>query len=486
MLKWADQTRKIGHGGNRLLRWVILLACLIGPLGLGLPSGSRAGTLDFPLDFSVHTLSSEVPGNTALIVGGIQGDEPGGFNAAALIATHYKILSGRVIAVPNLNFSSIVRRSRGIYGDMNRKFDRLNETDPEHRTIDRIKSMILDSQVDFVLNLHDGSGFYTPVYESPQRHPDRWGQSIIIDQAAMPPGKKAPLFTDLARVAGQCARSVNTRLQDPSHVVYVKNTHTAQGNREMAKTLTFFALKHNKPAFGIEASKAFLTPGRVYYHLLAIEAFLERANIKFERGFDLTHTGIQMAMDQGIALSLGGSRVLVFAENIRNCINFIPMEKKESPDFYVNHPLLTLVPNGKVYNLFHGNRRLTRLVPQYFEYDFGLEGIEMMVDGKTRSVPFGSRIPVKERFLVKHIPEHRVNIIGFSKQGEANESGFVVRKQNFTRQFSLDRGGEIFRVEVYKGDKFNGMVLVDFRTMEKPFKLAGLENDYRDVENAGR
>jgi len=486
MLKWVDPIWKNRHGGGCLLRAFILLVCLIGPLGLSAPSLGRAGTSDFSLDFSVHTLSSGVPGNTALIVGGIQGDEPGGFNAAALIATHYKILSGRVIVVPNLNFPSIVRRSRGIYGDMNRKFDRLKETDPERQTIDRIKSMILDPQVDFILNLHDGSGFYTPAYEGPQRHPDRWGQSIIIDQAAMPPGKKEHLFTDLARVAGLCAQSVNTRLIDPSHAVYVKNTHTARCNREMAKTLTFFALKHEKPAFGIEASKSFLTPVRVYYHLLAIEAFFNRAGIKFERGFVLTRTGIQMAMDQGIALSMGGRRVLLFAENIRNRINFIPMEKKQSPEFYVNHPLLTLVASGKVYSLFHGNRRLARLIPQYFEYDFGLEGIEMIVDGQTRSVAFGSRIPVKERFLVKHIPEHRVNIIGFSKQGQANESGFVVRKHNFTRRFSLDRAGEIFRVEVYKGDKFNGMVLVDFRDMEKPFKLAGLENDYRDGENAGR
>jgi len=480
MLKLANLTGKIGAMIYRTALFIVWVS--LGQLFWG----NNAIAFGQSLDFSVHTLSSAVPGKTALIVGGIQGDEPGGFNAAALIATHYKILSGRVIVVPNLNFPSIIKRSRGVHGDMNRKFDRLNAADPEWRTIDRIKSMILDPKVDFILNLHDGSGFFTPAYETPQRHPGRWGQSIIVDQASMPRGRQSLFFTDLAGTADLCARRVNTQLIDPSHTVYVKNTHTARGNREMAKTLTFFALRHDKPAFGIEASKTFLTPGRVYYHLLVIEAFLDRAGIRFERKFALTRTGIKRAMDRGIALSLGSQRVLLFAENIRNRVNFIPMEKKAIPEFYVNHPLLTLVPNGKVYSLFHGNRRLARLIPQYFEYDFGLERIEMVVDGKSRSVTFGSQVPVEERFLVKHIPDHRINIIGFSKQGQINESGFVVRKRNITKRFSLDRAGEIFRIEVYKENKFNGMVLVDFRTPGKTLNLARLQIEHREKGSTGR
>jgi len=45
--------------------------------------------------------------NTLLIVGGIQGDEPGGFMAASLIATHYDITKGSVWIVPNLNFTAL-------------------------------------------------------------------------------------------------------------------------------------------------------------------------------------------------------------------------------------------------------------------------------------------------------------------------------------------------------------------------------------------
>ena len=113
---------------------------------------------------------------------GGQGDEPGGFNAASLIVTHYDILSGNVWVVPNLNFLSIIKRSRGVYGDLNRKFDKLPIKDPEYQTINRIKKLIVDPKVDLILNLHDGSGFYRDKYYDRLYNQNRWGQCIIIDQ----------------------------------------------------------------------------------------------------------------------------------------------------------------------------------------------------------------------------------------------------------------------------------------------------------------
>ncbi|WP_051957860.1 M14 family metallopeptidase [Desulfobacter vibrioformis] len=437
------------------------------------------------LGFSVHTLTSKVPGKTALIVGGIQGDEPGGFNAAALIATRYKILSGQVIVVPNLNFESIIKRSRGVYGDMNRKFDQVSKTDPERQTIVKIKSMITDPGVDFILNLHDGSGFFTPTRESNLRNPDRWGQSIIIDQARMP-AKYTGLFCDLAATAQQCAQDVNAHLIDPGHTVRVKNTRTAEGDEEMAKTLTFFALKNEKPAFGVEASKSFLTPGRVYYHLLAIESFLKKAGISFERDFSLTRSEIGMAIDKDIALTLGERRILIYAENIRSRINYLPMEKNSGLQFLVNNPLLALVHNKSDFSLYHGNRCLSRLRPQYFEYDLGIDSIEMDVDGQRKQVPFGSRISVKEQFMVHPIPDHRVNIIGFSKQDIEDEAGVLVTRNDCMQRFSIDRDGRIFRIEVYSQGKFNGMVLADFRFQDKTADMVGTTSHFTIKEQVFR
>ena len=437
---------------------------------LGLPADpvfSSPGTMP---GFSSHYLNSGIPGNTVLIVGGIQGDEPGGFNAASLIVTHYKIMSGAVRVVPNLNFPSIIKRSRGLHGDMNRKFDLLNSGDPEFNTIKRIKKMILEPAVDLVLNLHDGSGFYSKIHENKNRHPGRWGQCIIVDQEHMPDRfmEKKEKFFQLSRAAWKSADSVNISLLHPGHKFNVKNTKTAQGNREMAKTLTYFALKNNIPAFGIEASKSLSTAKRVYYHLLAVEAFFDQAGIKFSRRFSLTEASIKRAIDQDIEVALGDNRILLTVENVRKRLSFIPLEKEGKLAFQVNHPLMTLIQSGDVYNLFHGNRRLTRLSPQYFEYDFSLKSIGMVVDGESRKVFFGTSVPVKHRFLVNKVQDHRVNIIGFSKRTSQNksvinESGFVVRKENFIQRFSIDKGGHIFRVEVYTSNRFNGMILVDFR-----------------------
>ena len=81
------------------------------------------------LEFSLHKITAKEKGETILVIGGIQGDEPGGFNAASLLVTHYDLHRGSVWVVPNLNFESIVKRSRGVYGDMRRQ--RRDGEDPD-------------------------------------------------------------------------------------------------------------------------------------------------------------------------------------------------------------------------------------------------------------------------------------------------------------------------------------------------------------------
>ncbi len=71
---------------------------------------SAACAAGFPMDFCLFRLGHGSP--TALLFGGIQGDEPGGFSAATLLATRYEINRGSIWVVPNLNFPSIIKRSR--------------------------------------------------------------------------------------------------------------------------------------------------------------------------------------------------------------------------------------------------------------------------------------------------------------------------------------------------------------------------------------
>ena len=211
------------------------------------------------LEFSLHKLESGRPGPTVLVVGGIQGDEPGGFHAASLLVTDYRVSSGSLWVVPNLNFESIIKRSRGVNGDMNRKFAALNEDDPDYAAVERIKALIKSPEIDFILNLHDGSGFYREKYVDKMHNPNRWGQSLIIDQEVLGSSRYAKVG-DYARAVAQ---RVNGYLLSQEHSYRVRNTKTAEGDAEMAKSLTYFAIRHGKPAMGLEASKSLPTRERV-------------------------------------------------------------------------------------------------------------------------------------------------------------------------------------------------------------------------------
>ncbi len=410
------------------------------------------------IDFTLHKLESGQPGNTLLVIGGIQGDEPGGFNAASLLVTDYEIRKGSVWVVPNLNFISIIKSSRGVYGDLNRKFARIRSTDPEFDTIEKIKAIILNDQVDLVVNLHDGSGFYRPRYVDLTRNPYRWGQSIIIDQERI----KAERFGNLSEIAWQVATEVNHYLFSPEHTYHVKNTRTRLGNKEMAKTLTYYAIRNLKPAFGLEVSKTFPTHQRTYYHLRALEAYMELLGIEYDRSFILSAAGVKNAIGGNVKLTLYGNRIFLDVANARKRLGYIPLKKASKIVFKPSNPLIALVESGRGYRVFHGNRRVTRLHPQYFDYDFSIDTITMEVDGNEMNVGFGEIVEVEQSFLVMPREGYRVNVIGFKKPGTVNESGIAIRQDDIQKRFSVDKSGQTYRVEVYRGRKFSGMVLVNF------------------------
>lgn len=426
-------------------------------------------------DFTVHRLDSGVPGPTLLVVGGIQGDEPGGFNAAALLVTRYRITRGSVWVVPNLNFESILRRSRGVHGDMNRKFANLPPSDPQYEAVQRVKALIRDEEVDAVLNLHDGSGFYRRHHIDELQSPWRWGQSVIVDQAHM----DAPLFGDLESVAADVAARANMHIPDNDHFYAVKNTHTGQGNAEMARTLTWYAVRHGKPAFGVEASKSFGTVRRTDFHLKVLHGFMDRMGIGYERDFPRTLAGVEAAIEDDMDLALYDRRIRLELANARSRLGYVPLKEGSELEFAADSPLVAVLQDDGSYVVRHGNRELTRLHPQYFEYHDGLERVRLQVDGRPVEAEFGSVIPVAEDFRVEPREGYRVNVIGYVSD-EEDQAGDRIRRDDILPRFSLDRSGRTFRVEVYRDDAFAGMALVRFAG-EEP----GRERTLQQVRHFG-
>jgi hypothetical protein len=430
------------------MRWLLLV-------GLSLALGARAASA---LEFSLHKLESGLPGPTVLVVGGIQGDEPGGFHAASLLVTDYRVSRGRLWVVPNLNFASIIRRSRGVNGDMNRKFATLQRDDPDYHEVERIKALITAPEIDFIVNLHDGSGFYRENHIDKLHNPNRWGQSIIIDQEALGPSR----FAQVGEYARAVAQRVNGHLLTPQHSYRVRNTRTAEGDEEMAKTLTYFAIRNGKPAVGLEASKSLPTRERVYYHLHLLEALLGQLGVELQRDFALQPLAIEGQIESNIRLSLFEEKIRLDVAAVRHSLNYFPMRREERLSYLSNNPLVALVPSGDKVRVSYGNRRLTLLHPQFFDYDDSIQQVVMEIDGERRAVPLGATTTVAQHFSVHPPAGYRVNVIGWTQPGISNEAEQLIERAQIPSRFSVDRDGTIYRVELYREEKFSGMVLVRF------------------------
>lgn len=439
------------------------------------------------LDFTLHKLDSGRPGPTILVIGGIQGDEPGGFSAAALLISHYKITSGAVWVVPNLNFLSIIRCSRGVYGDMNRKFADLDPKDPEYPAIQKIKEIITDGRVDAVLHLHDGWGYYSPTYVSEWQCPLRWGQSVIIDQESV----AAKRFGDMRHMAETAVQAANDHLYEPDHAYHVKDTHTRdlgdETAKEMSKTLTFFAIGNGKPAFGIEGSKNLPPPMRTYYHLRVIESFLRSFGISFERTFELGAPQVAEALRENVAMSFFDNRIFLDLRNARDRLRYIPLKRDSAVEYRPGSPLMALVNAEGGLKVYFGNTNVTNLDPQYLEFDASIDHAAMEIDGRRQNVSFGSVVPVGKTFRVEPQQGYRTNVIGFSRPGLTDEAGVSLSLADLKAPYSVDKDGSIYRVEIYRGDKFCGMILAAFRK-EPPAKMAKAADDklLRGLKKSGK
>lgn len=92
------------------------------------------------------------------------------------------------------------------------------------------------------------------------------------------------------------------------------------------------------------------------------------------------------------------------------------------------------------------------------------------VDGNETTVPFGTKVKVKENFLIPKIANVRVNIIGFDHSKD--ESGILVHKKNMQTQYSLDMAGKIYRVEFYELRGANLQQLLEANINSKLIKNA--------------
>ncbi|MGE4294486.1 MAG: M99 family carboxypeptidase catalytic domain-containing protein [Campylobacterales bacterium] len=410
------------------------------------------------LRFNLYKHNGGPASNTLLVIGGVHGDEPGGYFAASLLATHYRITKGSLWVVPNLNFESIIKNRRGIYGDMNRKFAKVEKNDPDYASVQRIKEVVLDPRVDLVINLHDGHGFYRERWENYIFNPRAWGQTFVIDQKTLAQAK----FGNMDEIAKRISEKLNGNLAEDHHFFSIKNTETRYKDEEMQRSLTYFAVTNLKPAFGQETSKNIdALAVKVEYHLRSIEEFMKLMDIEFERSFELNFEGIQQALSGYGSLSINGHITLNLLD-LRSVLRFVPMAD-EGNRFEFEHPLGAVKRVDNRYDLFIGNKHISSLYPQIFKLDCNNTEAVFVVDGVRKTVKMGETIEVARSFRVDKEVPMRVNVIGFSKPGVESEEDIDISAADMIRGFSQDVRAATYRVEFYSNGAFCGMVNVRFR-----------------------
>lgn len=406
--------------------------------------------------FSLYELKGSSDGATLLVIGGIHGDEPGGYFAPSILIDSYKILKGNVLVVPNLNPDSILAFKRGIYKDMNRKFARITEDDPDFDNVARIKEIITDSRVNFVINLHDGHGFYREKWENSIFNPKAWGQTYVIDQKTI---DNIP-FGNLDEIAKQIESKLNQELHYDFHTFGVRNTETRFKDEEQQNSLTYYAITHLKPALAIETSKNIKElPLKTFYQLNSIEALMGILGIEYTRDFTLDLKSVESKLRDYKTLSINGNITLDLS-GIKSTLNFIPLLKSEN-EFTFTHPLGRVKKVKSGYEVYIGHQKVTLLKPDYFPMQCTLQDMEVEIDKAiTKKVKFGKTLEFQEGFLVKQNHGARVNVIGYSKSGVVSEEEIFLTLKEMDKNFSLDKAGKIYRIEVYEGENFCGMINV--------------------------
>lgn len=454
-------------------------------------------------ELHVYKIHGKENGKTLMLIGGIQGDEPGGF----LSADHYADISlakGNLIVVPRANFQSILLNRRKINEDMNRKFAEDRKANYETKIVTILKKLIAES--DSLLNLHDGSGFFSKKWEGPNRNPKRHGQSIIADCEVFV-NPETGENTNLGAMAKSVCEQINRNIKNPRHHFRFNNHKTIEKSslhKEQRKSATFYALYTcGIPAFGIETSKSLSLETKVRHHNYAINAFMERFGIIPETpGINLDHPELNylvISIDNSFPIVVKNRQTLNIKSGDTISISHIEAnyERGLSAD---------IVGLGSINDIRKKFRitKSTRIVVRKDYYPCGSVYIAL---GKTRSKiaqdisvsagpaisstihSFKIRINGLERIfhnhdLAKPIKGDTFEIVdvmggpGDPSHYVVNFKGFVGNKQNNTgedrgyvintakdlwKRYSLNKKGKKYQIIVTYNDKAIGKLFVDLQ-----------------------
>jgi hypothetical protein len=110
----------------------------------------------------LYVFASGRPGRIALALGGVHGNEPGGWLAAERVVDNVRPANGAVLVIPRANKVAISmgERTTDDLADLNRSYPGFEDGKPMERLATEIMNAIRDFHVDLVHDMHESWSFY--------------------------------------------------------------------------------------------------------------------------------------------------------------------------------------------------------------------------------------------------------------------------------------------------------------------------------------
>jgi hypothetical protein len=436
---------------------------------------------DTDRQMEVIRIKGEQPGLTVLILGGIHGDEPGGYFSSEKLSG-VKMIKGNLVIVPRVNFPSIMLYRRDLHGDLNRKFgSREKPGDPDADVIQLLKNLM--KEADVFINQHDAFGFHRETYISRKYNPNMYGQSLIIDCARFYSEKLQRQF-DLAEMGKRIMERVNRQIENKDyyfgfwdHDSLAKNTKFP----EMKKSATYYALTtYSIPAFGLETSKDLPSLYlKVKYQLIVIGEILhefgleavfpppdvdppvlywveflknnkdiirvnENTNLRLKPGDTLVIDKIYSNYDTGLSADI------MSWGNINDV-------KKEF--VFKNSTEIQVKKNNIIMGTIHTRDYLKNSVQE----------IAVEVNGEKKTIPNWGKIELHPGQYFKilktnpSLPGTRFDVRGFEAAAGHDDSNMTIYAEKLMPRFSFMEKEEIYFVKIYNGKILSGGFQVEIK-----------------------
>jgi hypothetical protein len=473
-------------------------------------------------ELSVYRVYGAEPGKTLMLIGGIQGDEPGGFLSADLYAD-ITLAKGNLIVVPRANFYSIILRRRAPDGDMNRQFGDPVTARRHKKIVAILKKLMAES--DMLLNLHDGSGFFRPNWEGPMANPKRYGQSLIADtdKYKRPDGS----ILDLRGLAERVLKRVNLKISNHKYRILFNNHRTASIDslhKEQRRSATYYALTQcHIPAYGVETSKSLPSQSlKVRHHVLVINEFMNELGIEPENpGAQLENPMLKFLVvslnnelpvvvsNQGTINVKPGDKVKVvhieanYERGLSCDINGMGSVYDQRQEFVVRKSTTIVVRKdhskiGQVFIKVSGKAQAFTTVRSpllYFLVDTSQGGRRLVAQNETLKVVRGDRIKFVD--VISNLANQhslRLNFKGYVPPGPGKNAGedrgyTINTATELMSRYSMCKGEkdrtECYMVEASRNDQLLGSMRVDVVPARLQYLVLKRQNGHKLVFHNG-